>query len=236
VTTPAPDAADYPPYDSEAFRLLTAGLGRKSTTARLAQDPNDPEIIRDLLTQERTDEALLVLRRIVSAYPERMPRAFEAIYGQGTRFSSRAHGQPQALQEIVNAAKAQLPRLSREDAARVARQLLLVDRQSTCPGENRIETYLRCFVEEYAGTETALLTGNQRPLVVRPFWDRFFPTTEWRQTPGQTAPTITDIEFLDPERTKAAARIQAANHGATVMLQKSDGIWRVIELVDSWIS
>jgi hypothetical protein len=66
--------------------------------------------------------------------------------------------------------------------------------------------------------------ANQRPLVVRPFWDRFFPTTERRQTPGETTPTITDIEFLNPERTQAAARIQAASQGATVMLQKSDEI------------
>src|SRR5262249_43088982 len=150
--------ADYPPYDSDVFRLLTEGLARKATTIRLARNPNDPEIIRDLLTQERADEALVVLKRIVSAFPERMPSAFEAMYGQGSRFSSHAHGYPEALQEIVNAAKQQLPRLSREDAARVARELLLVDRQRTCPGENRMENSLRCFLDEYAGTETGLLS------------------------------------------------------------------------------
>jgi tetratricopeptide (TPR) repeat protein len=158
ATPPAPDAADYPPYDFDVFRRLTEGLARKATTARLARDPNDPGIIRDLLTQERAEEALLVLRRIVSAFPDRMPSAFEATYGQGTRFSSRAHGQPEALQEIVNAAKQQLPRLSHENAARVARQLLLLNRQRTCPGENTTENSLRCFLDEYADTETGLLT------------------------------------------------------------------------------
>lgn len=158
AATLAPDAADYPPYDAEIFRLLTEGLARKATTARLAQYPDDPEIIRDLLRQERVDEALVVLRRMVDVFPERMPRAFEAMYGQGARFRSQAHGHPQALQEIVVAAKQQLARLPREDAARVARQLLLVDRQPTCPGENRTANFLRCFLADYAGTETALLT------------------------------------------------------------------------------
>jgi hypothetical protein len=158
ATTPAPDPADYPPYDGDAFRRLTEGLARNATTIWLARDPNDPEVIRDLLRQERTDEALVVLRTIVSAFPERMPRAFEATYGQGSRFSSRAHGYPEALQEIVNEAKQQLPRLSREDAARVARQLLLLDRQRACPGQNTTENSLRCFLDEYAGTEIGLLT------------------------------------------------------------------------------
>ena len=158
VNTPPPDPADYPSYDFETFRLLTEGLARKATTARLARNPNDPEIIADLLKQERDDEALVVLRSIVSAYPERMTTAFEAMHGQGGRFGSRAHGHPEALQEVVNAAKQQLSRLPREDAARVARQLLLVDSQSTCPGPNRIEIRLRCFLDDYAGTETALLS------------------------------------------------------------------------------
>src|SRR5437899_7037279 len=89
ATTPAPDPADYPSCDSETFRLLTEGLARKATTVRLARDPNDPEVIRDLLAQQRADEALVVLRTIVSAVPERMPSALEAVYGQGVRFFGR---------------------------------------------------------------------------------------------------------------------------------------------------
>ena len=82
----------------------------------------------------------------------------------------------------------------------------------------------------------AAATGNQRPPLVRPLWERFFPTSEWSQIPGQTAPTITDIEFLNAERAKAAVRIQLSSQGGTVMLEKVDGIWRVVDLVDSWIS
>ena len=158
ATTSVPDAADYPPYDGEAFRRLTQGLARKATTRRLAVAPDDPEVLRELLTQQRSDEALVVLRTIVNAHPERMPAAFEAMSGQAGGFESEAHGHRQALQEIVNTAKQQLPRLSREDAARVARQLLLIDMQPTCPGERRIENSLRCFLDDYAGTETAVLT------------------------------------------------------------------------------
>jgi tetratricopeptide (TPR) repeat protein len=188
ATTPAPDPAEYPPYDSDAFRRLTEGLARKATTVRLARDPNDPEIIRDLLTQQRTDEALMVFRTIVSAFPERIPSAFEAMYGHGSDFSSRAHGHPEALQEIVNAAKQQLPRFSHEDAARVARQLLLVDRQRTCPGENRMENSLRCFLDDYAGTETGLL--SQVDLIAfqsQPLLDRLAALDQLvREHPGTT--------------------------------------------------
>jgi hypothetical protein len=79
-------------------------------------------------------------------------------------------------------------------------------------------------------------TSNQRRPAVRPFWDRFFPAAPWRQTPGESAPTITELEFLNAERTKAAARIQGDHQGATMMLEKVDGIWRIVEVVDSWIS
>jgi len=82
----------------------------------------------------------------------------------------------------------------------------------------------------------ATATGNQRAPLVRPLWDRFFPTSEWSQTPGQTAPTITEIEFLNAERAKAAVRIYVSNQGGTVMLEKVDGTWRIVDLVDSWIS
>jgi hypothetical protein len=78
-------------------------------------------------------------------------------------------------------------------------------------------------------------TANHRPVLVRPLWIRVFPA-DWHQTPGQTVPTITDIEFLNADGTKAAARIQADSQGCTVMLQKTEGSWRVVELVDSWIS
>ena len=157
VSAPAPDSADFPPYDAEAFRLQAEGVVRKATTLRLSQHPDDPDVIRDLLDQGRLEEALVVLRTIVTSLPERMPSAFEAMYGQGARFSSRAHGHADALQEVVNAAKQRLPRLPREDAARVARQLLLVDRQSSC-SSNETGKVLACFLAEYAGTETALLT------------------------------------------------------------------------------
>jgi hypothetical protein len=89
------------------------------------------------------------------------------------------------------------------------------------------------------GTNTRAPAGQpveQRPQRVRPFWDRFFPTGEWQHTPGETGPSIRDIEFLDAERTKAAARIVAASQGTTVMLQRLNGAWRVVDLVDGWIS
>ena len=79
-------------------------------------------------------------------------------------------------------------------------------------------------------------TSNGGRPAVRPFWDRFFPETMWRQTPGEAAPAIAELEFINAERTRAAARIWADNHGATVMLEKVDGRWRVVQLADFSIS
>jgi tetratricopeptide (TPR) repeat protein len=229
ATTPAPDPADFPPYDSDVFRLLTEGLARKATTLLLARDPNDPEVIRDLLTQQRADEALVVLRRIVSAFPERIPSAFEAMYGQGSRLSSRAHGHPEALQEIVNAAKQQMPRLSHEDAARVARQLLLVDRQRTCPGENRMENSLRCFLDEYADTETGLL--SQVDLIEfqsRPLADRLAALDQLvREHPG----TIVAAKALSQK----AFQLSSGNvySGRTVLEQRdADPTPRLLQVLE----
>ena len=101
---------------------------------------------------------LQVLRAIVDNHPERIARAFEIVGQQSYRFDDRGHGYPaDALQQIIDAARKRLPALPREEAARAARQLLQNNRQPPPAGRSFVDK-LRAFVEEYAGTETALLT------------------------------------------------------------------------------
>jgi tetratricopeptide (TPR) repeat protein len=149
--------AEFPDYDAAILRAQRNGMVNNSLSARLKRQPRIPELA-DLLQQERVDEAIQLLRSIIKSAPQDIPTAFKVVVEQSGRFSDVARGYPESLQELVDAARTQLPRLSREDAARTERQLLLVDRR--VPPDQRRSTVdrLRPFVEEYAGTETALLT------------------------------------------------------------------------------
>lgn len=154
---PAPvlSGAEFPPYDARVWTDQRNGLAAR----RLTEQPVSPEIT-ELLQQNRIDDALRVLREIVDKRPDQIPRAFEIALEESHRFSDRARGYPDALQDLVNAARKKLPGLPRETAARAERQLLVLDRQPppSCRGSASFGTRLQCLVQEYAGTETALLT------------------------------------------------------------------------------
>lgn len=75
-------------------------------------------------------------------------------------------------------------------------------------------------------------------------WQRFFPA---RRLVGfqmddrpraelETSPVIAGLEFLNAERTKAAARVIRGHQGGTMVLEKQQGIWRVTASVNNWIS
>ena len=145
--------AEFPDYDVNVWREQRSGLA----TRRLLQQPGSPEIA-GLLQQNRVDDALRVLRVIVDKYPESIARAFEIVSEQSSLFTDQARGYPESLQELVDAARKQLARLPREEAARAERRLLLLDRQPSVAKRPAFADQLRTFVKQYAGTETALLT------------------------------------------------------------------------------
>jgi hypothetical protein len=77
------------------------------------------------------------------------------------------------------------------------------------------------------------------------FWNRFFSTErrfggvasdDYPRVSFESYPIITELEFLDAERTKAAARVVVGHEGGTVVLEKSQGIWTAKALVNTWIS
>jgi hypothetical protein len=150
-------AAEFPDYDAGVWREQRNGLATKSVSSRLTQQPDSADIA-ELLQQDWVDDALRVLRSIVDKYPQKIPRAFEIVSEHSSRFSDRARGHPDSLQELVDAARKQLARLPREEAARAERQLLLVDRQPSLAKRPTFADQLRTFVQQYAGTQAALLT------------------------------------------------------------------------------
>jgi tetratricopeptide (TPR) repeat protein len=68
------------------------------------------------------------------------------------------------------------------------------------------------------------------------FWTRFFPAHGQRLGwEFETYPTVTQIEFVDAERTKANVSVVLGYEGATVVLENSNGKWRAVRLVNQWI-
>ena len=52
----------------------------------------------------------------------------------------------------------------------------------------------------------------------------------------ETYPVVTQIEFVNAERTKANASVTIGYSGATVVLEKVDGTWRAVRLANQWIT
>jgi hypothetical protein len=78
---------------------------------------------------------------------------------------------------------------------------------------------------------------REQTSAVSAFWNQFFSVNP--RVDGlalESFPVIRDIEYLDAERTHAAARVEAGSEGCTVILEKAGGIWRVIRLTGMWIA
>jgi len=67
---------------------------------------------------------------------------------------------------------------------------------------------------------------------------RFFEARpgHWGGWELETYPQVTQIEFVDEERTKANANVTIGYSGATVVLEKVDGKWRAVRLTNQWIT
>jgi tetratricopeptide (TPR) repeat protein len=67
---------------------------------------------------------------------------------------------------------------------------------------------------------------------------RFFEARpgHWGGWELETYPQVTQIEFVNAERTKANANVTIGYSGATVVLEKVDGKWRAVRLTNQWIT
>jgi tetratricopeptide (TPR) repeat protein len=70
------------------------------------------------------------------------------------------------------------------------------------------------------------------------FWNRYFAMRpgHWGGWEFETYPVITRIEFLDAERTRAAAHVTIGFGGTAVMVSKIDGQWRATGLSGRWVT
>jgi hypothetical protein len=69
-------------------------------------------------------------------------------------------------------------------------------------------------------------------------WNEFFAARpgHWSGWEFETYPTVDEIEFLDGARTQAALKVRVGFSGATVLLEKQNGQWKALRLVNHWVT
>lgn len=150
--------AEFPSQDVHLWRLQRAGLVRKMAANRVAQKSYTPGTVELLLEAGRVDAALQVIRRIVEHHPERIAPTFEIVARPPQRIYDDARSRDLLIvwREVIDEARKRLTSLPREDAARVARQLLFIDDRPPADGSRWPDT-LRPLIQKYAGTQAASL-------------------------------------------------------------------------------
>jgi tetratricopeptide (TPR) repeat protein len=156
-------AADFPPGDIQVWGTERRGLTARAAAAALVTAPESAQTIRLLVQAGRIDDALHCLAHIVPSQPGSMAAAFEAVLaGNVALQTQRAAGYSARLAEIADTARAQLPNLPRDQAARLARVLVNVDNNSARGGSRGYGQRLDAFLREYAGTAEAPLAEVDR--------------------------------------------------------------------------
>ena len=150
---------DFPSYDSTMVWYLRQGANVKEAKRLLAQNSATPETFRRLVGAGRRDDALLLLKRTLEAADaEQTIAAMRALSETMFQFQQdQTRSYTETIRQLIVPARALLAKLPREDAARLARQLLAIDaalerRQSPSWAET-----LTKFVRDYDGTDAALL-------------------------------------------------------------------------------
>ena len=92
------------------------------------------------------------------------------------------------------------------------------------------------------GTPVSVMQPPNIPIgaarAVIDLWNRYFQLRpgHWGGWEFETYPLITRVEFLDAERTRAAAHVTIGFGGRAVMLSKIDGEWRATGLNGRWVT
>jgi len=69
------------------------------------------------------------------------------------------------------------------------------------------------------------------------WWNGFFPARpgHWEGVDVETAPAFHAVAFTDAARTRATVAVRIAYAGATLVLEKSGGAWRIRAITDQWV-
>jgi tetratricopeptide (TPR) repeat protein len=154
-----PSAAEFPPQDRALWFFVSEDIIRNASAKRLVDAPASPDTVRFLAAAKNLEGLLATLRRIVDTEPRRIPDALEAMGESVWEFrgdSAQIRANAETLRRIAADARLRLTELPREEAARAGRVLLMIDAQLS-PDRNAYSTGLARFVEQYRGTEAALL-------------------------------------------------------------------------------
>ncbi|HEX5215813.1 MAG TPA: hypothetical protein VFV98_10145 [Vicinamibacterales bacterium] len=149
---------EYPTYDRQTAGLVQRLQDSERLERLYAEGPADPETIQLLLERERIDDALVALRTAITGPVAPLIRVLGSVAARFYVFQrDDARGYVAELAKILESVRARLPQLPREDAARVARELMALDNQLAHGGSAGWGPRLRAFINDYAGTDAALL-------------------------------------------------------------------------------
>lgn len=186
---------DFPTYDQTLVWFLRQGATAKENKRLLAQEPASVDTFKRLITAERRDDALVELKRILEA--RGVAQTIAALHALSETMFTFQHDQTRSYTETIRqtiaSSRARIAQLPREDAARLAREILSIDLWLDGPqAGNKWRERFKQFVRDYDGTEAALLTEVDL----------------LRSEPGQMLKEISDLEQFakDHPRTNAAAK------------------------------
>jgi tetratricopeptide (TPR) repeat protein len=151
---------DFPSYDSTMIWQLRRGAEAKEARRVLAQKSSSAETFRQLIAADRLDDALMVLKQVLdtsdAAQTIAAMHALSETIFQFQRDQTRLY--VETIRQLLIPVRARIGTLPREDAARLAGELLTIDSwldrgRSQNPSERMTQ-----FLRDYDGTEAALLT------------------------------------------------------------------------------
>jgi tetratricopeptide (TPR) repeat protein len=149
--------AEFPATENEISSLSFRGLRIKEAAARIAGGQVDPETARALFRNRRFDEGIAMVRTIVETQPEKMAATFAAVADEIHFMMDRPPSYGQAIRAILAEAPARFATLPREQAAETALALISLDSRLDTSRAESWHARVAKFVQEYAGTETAVL-------------------------------------------------------------------------------
>lgn len=152
---------DFPSYDQTLVWYLRRGADAKEGKRLLAQNSASVDTFKRLVAAERRDDALVVLKRILEAHDG--AQTIAALHALSETTFTFQHDQTRSYTETIRpmiaSARARIAQLPREDAARLAREILFFDQWLEGPqASQKWPERLTQFVRDYDGTEAALLT------------------------------------------------------------------------------
>lgn len=151
---------DFPSYDHLLVWQIRRGADAKAAR-RLAQEPAAAvDTFKRLAGVDRPEEALMVLKRILEAADTAQTiAALHALGETMIRFQrDQTRSYAETIRQLIAPTRARIGTLPREDAARLARELLFIDASLDRNRSQNWQERLAQFARDYGGTDAALLT------------------------------------------------------------------------------